>query len=149
MMQPEDLLRQAADLIGTRGAVYGDFRHNLQLASDLASLRIGRPIHPYEVCLVLIATKQARAFVTPSHEDSHVDSAVYEIFSQILAEDYEKSEARHAPDMRFRLKEESKPAEVTPFKARSTRSRTEIQSALSDALSRLDKPIVSEDVDAI
>jgi hypothetical protein len=148
-MQPDDLLRQAADLINTRGQTYGDFRHNLQLAADISSLRLGRPIHPYEVATILVATKNARAFVTPSHEDSHIDAAVYEIFAQVLAPDYENSEARQAPDMRFRLKEEQKPAEVTPFKARSVRSRTEIQSALSDALGRLEKPIAIVDEDAI
>lgn len=140
-MQPEDLLRQAADLIATRGQTYGDFRHNLQLAADISSLRLGRPVHAYEIAVILISTKNARAFVTPSHEDSHIDASVYEIFAQMLAEDYERSEARNATDMRFRLKEESKPAEITPFKARTTKSRTDIQSALSDALSRLEKPI--------
>ena len=45
-MTPHDLLVQAADIIAQRGEGYGGIENNFQLAADLASLRLGRDIHP-------------------------------------------------------------------------------------------------------
>ncbi len=115
-MRPEDILLQAAEIIQERGAVYGDFIHNLQLAANIAELRLGRPVHPYEVCIMMVSAKNARAFVTPDHADSHTDAAVYEIFAQVLAQDYATSEARNGVQVRFRSKDEQAPAKVTPIR---------------------------------
>ena len=115
-MKPEDILLQAAEVISERGAIYGDVTHNLQLAADLTSLRLGRPVHPYEIAVMMVCAKNARAFVTPDHADSHLDAAVYEVFAQLLSHDYTTSEARNGVQVRFRIKEEQRPASVTPIR---------------------------------
>lgn len=86
-----ELLDQAKATIGNRGEVYGGIENNFQLAADMASLRLGRDIHPYEVAVILCCVKNARAFATPDHEDSHIDAANYELFAATFAEDYARN----------------------------------------------------------
>ena len=87
-MNPQDLLRQASDIINSRGEGYGGIENNFQLAADLASLRLGRDFHPYEIAIMLACVKNARAFASPTHLDSHVDAVNYELFAATFAEDY-------------------------------------------------------------
>ena len=59
---PYEMLTQAAELIQERGQNYGEIENNFQLIADLFSLRIGRPFHPYEACILLECVKDARMF---------------------------------------------------------------------------------------
>lgn len=83
-----DLLAIAGEVIGQRGANYGGIEDNFQLIADMASLRLGRDIHPYEIAVILCCVKNARSFASPDHEDSHVDAANYELFAAMFADDY-------------------------------------------------------------
>jgi hypothetical protein len=83
MHTPTDLLRQAADIIAERGETYGGIENNFQLIADLASLRLGRDIHPFEVAIIMVCVKNARAFNDPTHLDSRVDAMNYEAFAVI------------------------------------------------------------------
>ena len=87
-MTPQELLKLAGDVIAERGANYGGIEDNFQLISDLASLRLGRDFHPYEIAIILACVKNARAFASPAHLDSHVDAMNYEMFAATFAEDY-------------------------------------------------------------
>ena len=78
----------AGDVISERGANYGGIEDNFQLISDLASLRLGRDFHPYEIAVIMACVKNARAFASPNHLDSHVDAMNYEMFAATFAEDY-------------------------------------------------------------
>jgi len=91
-MNPHELLVQAADIIAERGEGYGGIENNFQLAADLASLRLGRSIHPYEVAIIMVCVKNARAFNSPNHMDSHVDAVNYEFFAAMFAEDYSRAQ---------------------------------------------------------
>ena len=102
-----DLLAQARDTVIERGGNYGEIENNFQLAADIASLRLGRDIHPYEVAVILACVKNARNFASPDHEDSHIDACNYELFCATFAEDYAKRGA--APDVSYRRKPDSKP----------------------------------------
>jgi hypothetical protein len=87
-MNPQELLYEAAQIIDQRGQGYGGIENNFQLAADLATLRLGRNFHPYEIAIILACVKNARAFNTPTHMDSHVDAVNYELFAATFAEDY-------------------------------------------------------------
>jgi hypothetical protein len=87
-MTPRELLKLAGDIIDERGENYGAADDNFQLISDLASLRLGRDFHPYEIAIILACVKNARAFASPAHLDSHVDAMNYEMFAATFAEDY-------------------------------------------------------------
>lgn len=102
-----DLIAQAGETVRERGVNYGGIEDNFQLIADLASLRLGRDIHPYEVAVMLCCVKNARSFATPDHEDSHLDAANYELFASLFAEDYAQ---RAGVEVSFKRKAELKPA---------------------------------------
>jgi len=87
-MNPHELLVQAADIIAERGEGYGGIENNFQLAADLSSLRLGRDFHPYEIAIIMACVKNARAFASPDHMDSHIDAVNYELFAATFASDY-------------------------------------------------------------
>ena len=92
-MNPHELLNQAANIINQRGEGYGGIENNFQLAADMATLRLGRDFHPYEIAIIMVCVKNARAFSSPTHLDSHIDAVNYELFAATFAEDYMQSKA--------------------------------------------------------
>lgn len=111
-MNPQELLHQASNIISARGEGYGGIENNFQLAADLASLRLGRDFHPYEIAIILACVKNARAFASPTHLDSHVDAVNYELFAATFAEDYEISQGGRAEAV-YKAKKDLKPARST------------------------------------
>ena len=107
-MNPQELLYEAAKIIDQRGQGYGGIENNFQLAADLASLRLGREFHPYEIAIMLACVKNARAFASPTHMDSHVDAVNYELFAATFAEDY--AQARGLQDVVYKAKKDLKAA---------------------------------------
>ena len=107
-MNPQELLYEAAKIIDQRGQGYGGIENNFQLAADLATLRLGREFHPYEIAIILACVKNARAFASPTHMDSHVDAVNYELFAATFAEDY--AQARGLQDVSYRAKRDLKAA---------------------------------------
>jgi hypothetical protein len=87
-MTPHELLKLAGDVIAERGANYGGIEDNFQLIADLSSLRLGRNFHPYEIAVIMACVKNARAFSSPDHLDSHVDAMNYEMFAATFADNY-------------------------------------------------------------
>ena len=132
-MNPHELLVQAADIIAERGEGYGGIENNFQLAADLASLRLGRSIHPYEVAIILACVKNARACNSPTHLDSHVDAVNYELFAATFAEDYMMSQSGRTEAI-FKRKEDLKPARATPL---SKAARSAKLPVVDDELSKL------------
>lgn len=109
-MNPHDLLAQAADIVNQRGEGYGGIENNFQLAADIASLRLGRDFHPYEIAIIMVAVKNARAFASPAHLDSHIDAVNYELFAATFAEDYLQSKAGTAAEIGYKRRKDLKPA---------------------------------------
>lgn len=113
---PYDLLRQASDIISERGENYGGIEDNFQLIADLASLRLGRDIHPYEVAIIMVCVKNARAFSAPTHLDSRIDAMNYEAFAATFAQDYlDQKTATGSSDIGYKKKAELKPATIAKF----------------------------------
>ena len=112
---PYDLLRQASDIISERGENYGGIEDNFQLIADLASLRLGRDIHPYEIAVIMVCVKNARAFSTPTHMDSRIDAMNYEAFAATFAQDYLDQKTAAGTDIGYKKKADLKPANVAKF----------------------------------
>jgi len=111
-MNPHELLNQAASIISARGEGYGGIENNFQLTADLASLRLGRDFHPYEIAVILACVKNARAFASPAHLDSHIDAVNYELFAATFADDYMASKTG-AEFIEYQKKADRKPAKVS------------------------------------
>ena len=129
-MNPHDLLQQASEIIGERGSDYGGVEDNFQLIADLATLRLGRDIHPYEVAIIMVCLKNARAFSNPTHIDSRLDAMNYEAFAAMFANDYDK--AKEGSGISYKKRVDLKPAKREELK--STR-RAEL-AVIDDKLSR-------------
>ena len=129
-MNPHDLLQQASEIIGERGSDYGGVEDNFQLIADLATLRLGRDIHPYEVAIIMVCLKNARAFSNPTHIDSRLDAMNYEAFAAMFANDYDK--AKEGSGISYKKRVDLKTAKREELK--STR-RAEL-AVIDDKLSR-------------
>lgn len=107
-MTLHELLKMAGDIVTERGVNYGQVENNFQLIADLASLRLGRDFHPYEIAIILACVKNARTFASPAHLDSHVDAVNYELFAATFAEDYMASKSG-AEYIEYQKKADRKP----------------------------------------
>lgn len=92
-MTPQEILKTAHETIEARAVYYGGIEDNFQLISDLASLRLGRDFHPYEIAVIMACVKNARSFASPDHMDSHVDAVNFEAFAATFAADYVAAKA--------------------------------------------------------
>ena len=110
---PYDMLTQAADLIQERGQNYGEIENNFQLIADLFSLRVGRPFHPYEACVLLECVKDARMFATPMFVDNYLDGINYKAFAALFSEDYAQRRAS-LTDVAYQRKDNLQKAEMKP-----------------------------------
>ena len=111
-MTPQELLKDASDIITERGMNYGGIEDNFQLIADLASLRLGRDFHPYEIAIIMACVKNARAFATPTHLDSHVDAVNYELFAATFAQDYVETKSG-TEYIDYQKKADRKPAKAS------------------------------------
>lgn len=110
---PYDMLTQAADLIQERGQGYGEIENNFQLIADLFSLRIGRPFHPYEACILLECVKDARMFASPMNVDNYLDGINYKAFAALFAQDYARARTM-LNDVSYLRKDNLQKAEMKP-----------------------------------
>ena len=85
---PLDVLDEAKAIIGERGKAYGEIENNFNRIAEIATLRLGRRYHPYEIAVIQCCVKNARAAETPDHADSHIDAINYESFAAMFASDY-------------------------------------------------------------
>jgi hypothetical protein len=131
-MNPHDLLQQASEIIGERGADYGGIEDNFQLIADLASLRLGRDIHPFEVAIIMVCVKNARAFSSPTHIDSRLDAMNYEAFAAMFANDYASQKAATGANIGYKKRADLKPAKKEELKP----TRRPELAVIDDKLSR-------------
>lgn len=80
-MDHKDFLKEAARILTERGAVYGDVVEDFDRAARIASLKLDRPITPYDVVVILESVKDSRRAKNPGHFDSHVDGINYRAFA--------------------------------------------------------------------
>ena len=131
-MNPHDLLQQASEIISERGENYGGIEDNFQLVADLASLRLGRDIHPFEVATIMVCVKNARAFSDPTHIDSRLDAMNYEAFAAMFANDYVNQKSATGANIGYK-----KRANLTPAKKEELKPARRAELAvIDDKLSR-------------
>ena len=119
---PYEMLTQSAELIQERGQNYGEIENNFQLIADLFSLRVGRPFHPYEACILLECVKDARMFATPAFVDNYLDGINYKAFAALFAEDYSRSRTA-LTDVAYQRKDSIQKAEMKPVEIKSKSAR--------------------------
>jgi hypothetical protein len=147
---PYDLLRQASDIINERGENYGGIEDNFQLIADLASLRLGRDIHPYEIAVIMVCVKNARAFSTPTHIDSRIDAMNYEAFAATFAQDYLDQKTAAGADIGYKKKTELKPANIAKFSVpKSNVEPIKSPKAISEDALRQAMDAVSAELDVV
>ena len=110
---PHEMLYKAAEVLQERGKTHGDFENNFQLIADIASLRLGRDMHPYDICIILECVKDARMFANPTNMDNYLDGINYRAFAALFAQDYVGSQSAHA-GVAYIKKTELKKAELKP-----------------------------------
>ena len=131
-MNPHDLLQQASEIISERGENYGGIEDNFQLVADLASLRLGRDIHPFEVATIMVCVKNARAFSDPTHIDSRLDAMNYEAFAAMFANDYVNQKAATGANIGYKKRADLRPAKREELKP----TRRPELAVIDDKLSR-------------
>ncbi len=137
---PYEMLTQAAELIQERGQNYGEIENNFQLIADLFSLRIGRPFHPYEACILLECVKDARMFATPMFVDNYLDGINYKAFAALFAEDYARVR-NNLSDVAYQRKEDLRKAEMKPVVVAGKASKPEKRAATT-------QPVILPDASA-
>lgn len=136
---PRELHNRAAELIGERGAEYGVIENNFQLIADLATLRLGRVVHPYEVATMMCCVKSARLFANPTHIDSRLDLMNYEAFAAMFADDY----SRAAPnEIDWKKRDELKRAEVV-MPPRASKKQADMRDSLVAASRQVRQELAS------
>ena len=110
---PHELLYKAAEVLQERAQTHGDFENNFQLIADIASLRLGRDMHPYDICIILECVKDARMFANPTNVDNYLDGINYRAFAALFAQDYVNSQSAHA-GVAYIKKNELKKADMKP-----------------------------------
>lgn len=83
-MDPHKTLNQCAELIGERGKDYGGIEDNFTTISVIASLVTGQKLTPYDVAMVLVATKLARMSGSRDKDDNYLDAINYLAFAKEL-----------------------------------------------------------------
>jgi hypothetical protein len=77
-MRRDGILSAAIDCVTVdRAATHGDVEQSFGAIADLWSARLGVPIRPDQVAILLIDLKTVRAWGNPQHEDNWIDIAGY------------------------------------------------------------------------
>lgn len=83
-MNPHKTLADCAALIGERGKDYGGIEENFSRISSIASVATGKELSPYDVAMVLVATKLARMNGARDKRDNYMDAINYLAFAMEL-----------------------------------------------------------------
>lgn len=130
---PYEMLTQAAELIQERGQGYGEIENNFQLIADLFSLRVGRPFHPYEACVLLECVKDARMFASPSNADNYLDGINYKAFAALFAQDYSRARTM-MNDVAYQRKDMLQKAEMKPVEVSNKKNKSNGSTATTPML---------------
>jgi hypothetical protein len=83
-MNPRGILEEADKIIGERGQDYGGIEDNFMRIARLATIILNVQITPYQVAMILHATKLARMAGTRDKHDNYVDAINYIAFADGL-----------------------------------------------------------------
>ncbi len=83
-MDPHKTLNQCAELIGERGKDYGGIEQNFERIARITTYTTDKPFTPYDVAMVLVATKLARMSGSRDKDDNYLDAINYLAFAKEL-----------------------------------------------------------------
>lgn len=86
-MRPVDVLVTCATLIGERGQDYGGVEENFKRIATIASVVLGKDVSPWDVAMVLTATKLARMAGSRDKEDNYLDAINYLAFASEMRDE--------------------------------------------------------------
>jgi Domain of unknown function (DUF6378) len=86
-MTYSDILKDTAKIIMDRGSAYGKPEDTIARCASLASLKLNKPVSPYEVAVIMESMKDARRAVQPDNSDHHIDGLAYRAFAAGLRND--------------------------------------------------------------
>jgi len=89
MTSRTELLDECAQILNSRGSVYGSSRSNHERISELWSAYYGSFISPMQVSLMQLLVKVSRLSETPNHKDSVKDIIGYAAIYSELHDQYE------------------------------------------------------------
>jgi hypothetical protein len=84
-MEYENIMHSASEMFADRGAQYGDMKATLTRQAKIATLILGKPITPYEVAMILHATKLGRLEGSRNKADTYIDGINYFAFAASFA----------------------------------------------------------------
>jgi hypothetical protein len=92
MPTPEQVLREAADIVSSRGETHGNYRLNIEHTAEMWSrfLRLHRRITPAEVCMMMIMLKCSRAVWGSPTQEHFKDICGYGAIAAALTYDEQK-----------------------------------------------------------
>lgn len=83
-MNPHDVLKDCADLIGERGQDYGGIEDNFRNIADIYFLMTGKECDAFDVSMMMVAVKIARMRQSPYKSDNYKDAINYLAFAHEL-----------------------------------------------------------------
>jgi hypothetical protein len=84
-MEYENIMHSASEMFADRGAQYGDMKATLTRQAKIATLILGKPVTPYEVAMILHATKLGRLEGSRNKADTYIDGINYFAFAASFA----------------------------------------------------------------
>lgn len=88
-MTPLEILQKTAATVAERGACYGESEGSLKKIASYWRLYLnsGFTLTAYDVAMMMLLLKVARAQASPSHRDNYIDMAGYAALAGNLADD--------------------------------------------------------------
>lgn len=93
-MHHTDYLTTAARTLQNRSADYGQPEPCFVRIAEIASLLLAKPVTPYDVARIHIATKLARSVESATKDDTWIDLINYAAFAGQFAKTHEAQPAR-------------------------------------------------------
>lgn len=86
-MRPADVLVECVTLIGERGQDYGGVEDNFRRIASIATVVLKKEVTPWDVAMVLAATKLARMAGARDKRDNYLDAINYLAFASEMRDE--------------------------------------------------------------
>ena len=83
-MKPDVVLKNAAALVGERGADYGGIENNFSHIASVANTMLDLNLTAFDIAIIMTAVKVARIRQSPYKEDNYLDAINYLAFAHEL-----------------------------------------------------------------
>ena len=88
-MEYREIMHLACDIVDDRSEQYGDMKATITRQADISTLLLGKTITPYDIAMIMHATKLGRLEGGRSKADSYIDGINYLAFAASFATTHE------------------------------------------------------------